>query len=174
MSILKFSAPVQIVNGNPYVRPPDAVLQSIFAQAEKETAPIPVKGKINGAKFQQTLVRYDGDWRLYVNIIMAHAAKIDFEKSITEIVGREVEIEVAYDEHPPTFEMVDFLKEALEKNKRAKTNWENLTPSRQKEVLRYFSWLKSDDAKQRNLNKLLEALTGHEARFMARTWRNGK
>jgi hypothetical protein len=174
MPLLKFSSKIQIINGNPYVRPPDHILLVIFQQADKDTSPIPIKGKLNGAPFVQTLVRYDNDWRLYVNIIMANAAEIPFSKSIAEIVGREVEIKVEFDPNPPTYEMVEFLKDALEANPTARKNWDKLIPSRQKEILRYFSWLKSDEAKERNIKKLLEALTGSEIRFMARTWKDGK
>lgn len=174
MSQLSFSENIAIINGNPYVRPPDHVLQMIFKQAQKEMSPIPVRGTLNGAAFQQTLVRYENDWRLYINIIMAKAAHIPFTKSITEIVGKKVEIQLEYDPHPPTYEMVEFLQKALEENAIARKNWEQLIPSRQKEVLRYFSRLQSDDAKNRNLQQLLEALSGKEVRFMARTWKNGK
>jgi hypothetical protein len=52
-------------------------------------------------------------------------------------------------------------------------NWDALIPSRQKEILRYFSWLKSDDAKQRNLEKAMHVLSGNEGRFMARPWKGG-
>ncbi len=169
-----FCEKVHIINGNPYVRPPDSVIESIFKQAGKETSPIPIRGKINGATFQQSLVKYEGDWRLYINIIMAKAGKVDFLKSITEIVGKEVTIDVEFDPKPPVFKMVDFLQKALDKNTAAKKSWENLTPGRQKEILRYFSWLKSDQAKERNLKKAIEVLTGTEGRFMARTWKDGK
>lgn len=172
--LIRFSDDIKIINGNPYVRPPDKVLSSIFQQAGKKTSPVSVKGKINGAKFQQSLVRYQGDWRLYVNIIMAKAGGIKFSKSISEIIGIRVDIEVEFDSSPPTYEMVDFLKNALDKNKTAKNNWDKLIPSRKKEILRYFSWLKSPEAKKRNLEKVLVALTGGETRFMARSWKNGK
>lgn len=174
MALLHFSAKILIINGNPYVRPPDHILEAIFQQANKEVSPISIKGTMSGAHFTQTLVRYDNDWRLYVNIIMVKAAKIPFQKSITELVGQTANFKVEFDPSPPTFEMVDFLKEALTQNTLAQSNWDKLTPGRQKEVLRYFSWLKSDDAKERNLTNLLAVLTGKEMRFMARSWKDGK
>lgn len=174
MSVLKFSAKIAIIIGNPYVRPPDEVLTSTFKQAKKSTSPIPIKGKINGARFVQSLVRYQGDWRLYVNIIMAKAAKISFKKSISEIVGKSAQFEIEFNPKPPIYSMTSLLKDALDKNPVAKSNWKRLVPSRQKEILRYFSWLKSEKAKEKNLKKLLEALTEKETRFMARTWKKGK
>lgn len=174
MSALKFLGRVSIIHGNPYVRPPDDVLEALFEQAGKKTSPISIKGKINGARFQQSLVRYMGDWRLYVNIIMAKAAKIKFIKSISEIVGNETTFEIQFDTKPPIYKMVTLLKNSLDNNPVAKANWEKLTPSRQKEVLRYFSWLKSDEAKERNLKKIIEMLGGKEGRYMARSWKEGK
>ncbi len=170
----RFREQILIINGNPYVRPPENILEEIFHQAGKTTSPIPIRGKINGASFQQSLVRYQGDWRLYINIIMAKAGKLNFSKSISEIVGRKTSIEVEFNPHPPVYKMVPFLREALDKNPAAKTNWEKLTPSRQKEVLRYFSWLKSDEAKKRNLEKIMGVLSGNSDRFMARSWKEGK
>lgn len=172
--MLKFTSEIKIINGNPYVRPPDKILQQLFIQAGKDKSPITVKGEINGAKFKQSLVRYQGDWRLYVNIIMAKAAHIGFKKSISEIVGTNVDFEIEYDNSPPTFKMLPFIKEVLDKNVDAKKNWDKLIPSRQKEILRYFSWLKSEEARERNVSKLLSALTQKETRFMARTWKDGR
>ena len=47
-------------------------------------------------------------------------------------------------------------------------------PSRQKEVLRYLTRLKSEDARARNLEKALHVLAGGKARFMARAWNDGR
>ncbi|WP_416305931.1 hypothetical protein [Neptunicella sp. SCSIO 80796] len=46
----------------------------------------------------------------------------------------------------------------------------NLTPSLQKEILRYFAGLKSDAAKQRNCQKAISVLSGNPGRFLARDW----
>jgi hypothetical protein len=172
--MFRFTQTIAIINANPYVTPPDKVLKQIFEQAKKDTSPIPVRGKIENAPFEQSLVRYKGDWRLYVNIIMAKAAGFHFSKSIAEIVGKKATFEIEYNPQPHTYQMVPFLKEALAKNAVATKHWQNLPPSRQKEVLRYFSQLKSEEAKVRNLKNLMKALSGEEIRFMARTWKNGR
>lgn len=174
MATFAFSQKISIINGNPYVRPPDNILKSIFIQANKKTSPIPIKGKINDALFEQTLVRYEGDWRLYVNIIMAKGASIPFSKSITEIVGTVVKLEIEFNAKPIIYKMVPILKTALDTNPIAKSNWKALIPSRQKEILRYFSGLQSPEAKQRNLEKAMDVISGKEGRFMARSWKNGK
>jgi hypothetical protein len=173
MSALKFQEKISIINANPYVRLPDNVLLAISKQAGKKTSPIPIKGKINGAEFQQSLVRYQGDWRLYVNIVMAKAARIKFSKSISEIVGEVATFEVEFNPEPQVYNMVPSLQKALDGNSIAKNNWRRLSPSRQKEILRYFDMLKSDEAKERNLKKVIDILTGKEGRFMARSWKDG-
>jgi uncharacterized protein YdeI (YjbR/CyaY-like superfamily) len=70
--------------------------------------------------------------------------------------------------------MQEGFEAALKQNPKAKANWDALIPSRQKEVLRYFAALKSEEAQKRNLEKVLYVLSGNEGRFMARTWKNGK
>jgi hypothetical protein len=70
--------------------------------------------------------------------------------------------------------MPRWFSDPLNRNKKARTNWDNLPPSRRKEILRYFSWLKSDAARERNLAKALHVLSGHPGRFMARDWKDGK
>lgn len=169
-----FTDEIKIINGNPYVRPPEKILETIFKQSGKDTSPIAVRGKINGAEYQQSLVRYMGDWRLYVNIIMANASGIKFKKSISEIVGRVTNFDIEFDPSPPTYKMLPFLQKALDENAIAKQSWQKLIPSRKKEILRYFSWLKSDEAKKRNIAKLITALMGTKIRFMARDWKEGK
>jgi uncharacterized protein YdeI (YjbR/CyaY-like superfamily) len=56
----------------------------------------------------------------------------------------------------------------------ARQNWEALIPSRKKEILRYFAALKSAEARERNLARALQALSGQPVRFMARSWNGGK
>ena len=174
MKTISFSQKISIINSNPYVRPPDEVLSHIFIQSGKTTSPIPVKGKIDGADFTQTLVRYKGDWRLYINIVMAKKAHIPFSKSISEIVGKEITIEIAFNPTPISYTIDPLLQDALDKNAVARKQWDALIPSRKKEIIRYFAALKSLEAKEKNLEKILHVLNGNKAQFMGRSWQNGK
>ena len=70
--------------------------------------------------------------------------------------------------------MPAWFSSALGKNRNAKKAWESLTPSRQKEILRYLSALKSDEARQRNLSRAIGVLSGSKERYMARTWNERK
>lgn len=49
-------------------------------------------------------------------------------------------------------------------------DWGQLSPSLQKEMLRYFARLKSDKARTRNIEQALNVLNGAKVRFMARAW----
>ena len=69
--------------------------------------------------------------------------------------------------------MPAWFEETLLKNPKAMKNWETLIPSRKKEILRYFSRLKSPEARARNLEQTLHVLSGKSGRFMARTWNEG-
>ncbi len=61
---------LQIVDANPFVALPEAVLAEVFRDAGRDKSPVPVRGSINGRPYQQTLVRFRGAWRLYVNMQM--------------------------------------------------------------------------------------------------------
>jgi uncharacterized protein YdeI (YjbR/CyaY-like superfamily) len=56
----------------------------------------------------------------------------------------------------------------------AKRTWALLPPSRKKEILRYFAALKSPEAQERNLARMMHILSGSDAHFMGRDWKNGK
>ena len=88
-------------------------------------------------------------------------------------VGDMVKIELRFDpdyRSGPTHPMPDWLAGGLDRDAGAKQGWDALTPSRQKEILRYFAQLKSPEAKARNLERALQVLGGGKARFMARDW----
>jgi hypothetical protein len=110
----------------------------------------------------------DGDFYLYL-----HG---DVRKASNTKVGDTITVDIRFDieyQNGPQHPIPEWFNEALNKNEVAKSNWEKLTPSRQKEILRYFSWLKSDEAKERNLEKAMKVLSGEPGRFMARSWDKG-
>ena len=59
----------------------------------------------------------------------------------------------------------------MSKNIAAQKGWNALPPSRQKEILRYMSWLKSNEARERNVAWALHVLSGKPGRYMARDWK---
>jgi uncharacterized protein YdeI (YjbR/CyaY-like superfamily) len=66
--------------------------------------------------------------------------------------------------------MPSWFGDELDRNPDAQQGWDSLSPSRQKEILRYFAQLKSPQAHQSNVRKALHVLSGGKARFMARNW----
>jgi Domain of unknown function (DUF1905) len=74
---LIFSGEIEIIRINPFVYVPDNVLKSLFIQANKDKGKIPVKIKIDGHEFPLTLIKYNGQWRLYLNTPMRKSAGKD-------------------------------------------------------------------------------------------------
>ncbi len=139
--------------GNPYVLLPAEVLEAIFEQAGRHKGPIPVRGTLNGKPFQQTLVKYSGAWRLYVNLMML--------KDSPRQIGEEVQVEIEFDPSDRTIEQHPKLTKALAENREAHEVFEGLSPSRQKEIVRYIAQLKSEASVERNVERAINFLLGN-------------
>jgi hypothetical protein len=167
---LHFSATIDIYDGNPYVLVTSDQAEQLQPGWRK---PMPVIIQVNGQPNPPWKINMmpigDGNFYLYL-----HG---DVRKASQTKVGDTVDVTVRFDttyKNGPQHPMPEWFAAALHKNPVAKQNWEALIPSRQKEILRYFSWLHSDEAKERNLEKALHVLSGKEGRFMARSWKDGK
>jgi hypothetical protein len=154
-----FNAKIQIIGINPYVLLPAAILKKLFSDAGRDKSPIPVKGELNGFAYIQTLVKYSGKWRLYLNGPMLKGADTD--------VGNMVKVKIAFDDKERLTPLHSKLEEALNKNKKAKQSFEKLVPYRQKEIVRYINSLKTEESVDRNIKKAIGFLTGKE-RFVGR------
>ena len=170
MAALHFTATIEIYDGNPYVLVSAAQATELQEGWRK---PMPVLVQINGQPSPPWHINMmpigDGSFYLYL-----HG---DVRKASQTKVGDSVTVDVHFDKsyhNGPQHPMPEWFKAPLSANQKAQAAWDALTPSRQKEILRYFSWLKSDETKQRNVEQALFVLSGHEGRFMARTWRDGK
>lgn len=155
----KFTEVIEIIGINPFVPVPVDVLQEIFEQAMKDKGMIPVRGILNGVPYKQTLVKYSGDWRLYINAKML--------KNSPKRIGEKVDIELEYDPESREIQMPDSFREALRENQEADAVFNNLSSSRKREIVRYLANLKSDDSLQRNIQRALGFLLGNE-RFVGR------
>jgi hypothetical protein len=152
----KFKAKIKIIGINPFVFIPNGVLHSIFLKARKNKGKIPVRIKIEGNEFEQTLIKYSGHWRLYLNTPM--------RKSAEKEVGHVAKFEIEYD---PSERKVPFhpkFKKALKENAEAKIIFDNLTPSSQKEILKYLSFLKTEKSLDKNITKAIAFLLGAGAK----------
>ena len=154
-----FSAKILKIGVNPYVLLPTPVLNQLFKQAGKDKGPIPVCGTLNGNEFVQTLVKYSGKWRLYLNTPMRKTSAID--------VGDTAHVKIKFDSKPRIISMHPKLRIALNKNKKAKSTFDKLAPYRQKEILRYINFIKTEESVIRNIEKVINHLLG-KARFAGR------
>jgi hypothetical protein len=91
-------------------------------------------------------------------------------------VGDMVDVDVRFDAsyRGGPMQMPAWFLRPLHANARATRGWLALTPSRQKEILRYLSFLRSKDARERNVTKAIRVLSGAKERYMARSWSEGR
>jgi hypothetical protein len=169
MSGFEFRAVVEIRGINPFVSVSASRVERLKAGWRK---PLPVLVRINrqseDAWRTNLMPAGDGGFYLYLN------GEMRAQTGIT--VGSVVSVELALDagyRNGPQHPMPSWFSKALDESEKARKNWTALTPSRKKEVLRYFARLKSPEARARNLSKALHVLSGKSGRFMARTWSNG-
>jgi hypothetical protein len=154
-----FHAVIEIIGINPFVFIPEPVLNDLFRESGKDKGPIPVKGAINGKAYQQTLVRFAGEWRLYINTKM-------LPKSPKRI-GETVEVSIETDPSDRSIHPHPKLLQALEANPEANKIFESLIPSLQNEIVRYIANLKTETSVEKNVVKAIGFLLGKE-RFIGR------
>ena len=159
MHTIQFSAKIEIIGVNPFVFLPGRALDEIFKQAGVRKGKIPVRMKIDGHAFAQTLIKWDGAWRLYLNTPMRKAAAKD--------VGDVADFEIVYDPVQRTYPIHPKLEQALARNERAKAVFDGLRPSLQLEINRYLSRLKTEEAVDRNVDRAIQFLLGN-GRFIGR------
>lgn len=150
-----FHARIQLLGINPWVALPARELNRLFRAAGRDKGPIPVQGFIDHAPFRQTLVKYQGAWRLYLNTPVRRATGKD--------VGDRVMVTLDLAPAPPREPTPPELKRALAERPELKAAFAALTPSRRKEINRNLAKLKSEDARQRNLEHVLRYLAGERS-----------
>ncbi|MEJ8818215.1 YdeI/OmpD-associated family protein [Lacibacter sp. H407] len=149
----KFKATIELIGINPFVFVPEKILAAVLQEAGKEKGPIPIKGVINKTPYRQTLVKYAGHWRLYINTIML--------KDSPKRIGETVSISIAFDPADRKLNMHEGLEKALAKNKTANKNFKQLPASRQQEIIRYISNLKTAASVERNITRAINFLSGN-------------
>ncbi|MFP3831677.1 DUF1905 domain-containing protein [Chryseobacterium sp. SIMBA_028] len=147
-----FTATLEIIGINPFVFIPEEVLEKIFEDSERNKSPIPVKGTINGKGFQQNLMKYLGEWRLYINLTML--------KNSPKRIGETIEVVLEHDDSDRSIAIHPQLEEAIKSSVLATSNFEKLIPSRRHEMIRYINNLKTEASIQRNIEKIIRHLHG--------------
>lgn len=159
MKVQKFKARIELIGINPFVFVPGKILKEIFSQSGKDKGHIPVHGSVNRKSYRQTLVKYSGNWRLYINTTMLK----DSPKRIGEII----EVTIQHDPEDRTIQPHPEFAKALIENKEAKKVFDGLPASRKKEIVRYISALKTQESVSRNILRAIGFLTG-DKRFVGR------
>lgn len=155
----KFKASIEIIGINPFVFVPEKILATIFKKAGKDKGPIPICGTINDNAYQQTLVKYSGVWRLYINGTML--------KNSPKRIGETITVTVAFDPSDRKIQPHPELLKALRGNMDAKATFDKLAPSAQREIIRYIAHLKNSESVDRNIKKAIDFLLGKE-KFVGR------
>lgn len=155
-----FEAVIELIGINPFVFVPQEILERIFEQAGKNKGPIRIKGQINGKEYKQTLMKFSGEWRLYINTLML--------PNSPKRIGETVILTIVFDPEKRVVEMHPKLVLALDENPEAKQVFESLTPSHKSEIMRYIANLKTEASVDRNVEKAIAYLLGKE-RFVGRS-----
>ena len=144
----RFSATIYKVGINPCVDVPSR----ISTKMKPVKGYIPVKGKINKHDFTQTLVPVKGGpYRLYVNGPMMTGADVVVGDTASFVIEQTAKA------MPSDFPMPKYLKQQLTTHKLTEA-FKALTPYRQKEVLRYLTFLKTEESMKRNVEKVIKGL----------------
>ena len=91
----------------------------------------------------------------------------EMRKAAGKDVGELVVIEIAFDPEKRVVSMHPKFRRALNENPEAKKVFETLSPSRKQEIHKYFSFLKTEESVDRNIDRSVQFLLGRE-RFMGR------
>jgi hypothetical protein len=159
MKVQKFQARIELIGINPFVFVPSKILKELFRQSGKDKGHIPVRGSVNQKSYKQTLLKYNGDWRLYINTTML--------KDSPKQIGKIIEVTIQHDPEDRTIEPHPAFVKALNENKEAKNVFDALPASRKKEILRYISALKNPESVSKNIQRAIGFLTGGN-RFVGR------
>ncbi len=145
---LTFTARVDKLGINPCVRIPARLSKAFDVRGY-----VPVAGLLNGVAIRGNLVPIGGfRHRLYLNTDMRTRAKVN--------VGDRVTITLALDRRAASrpVRVPAALTRTLAASSAAKATWNDLVPSRRKEILAYLSSLKRAESIERNVTRIVAKL----------------
>jgi len=142
----RFSTTIFKVGINPCVDVPARVSAALGRRGY-----IPIQGRLNGHPFRAGLVSLGkGRHRLFINGEMRRKAGVD--------VGDRITLVLDYDAKPRKTPVPKQLAKALNENPAAKGVWNNLVPSRRKEILSYLNSLKRAASLDRSVERTIKLL----------------
>lgn len=163
---MQFSGIIHIRGSNPYVLVSKETAQALQQDWRK---PMPVIIQVNGQPKEPWHINMmptgDGSFYLYLHAAVRKAS----QTKVGDIIEVSIEFDKSY-HNGPQHPIPLLFQSALDQDPLVRSNWEKLPPSRQKEILRYFSFLKSDAALKKNIEKAIRIIRGERGRFMARDW----
>jgi hypothetical protein len=132
------------------------VPRRITKQLTAEKGYIKIKGQINGFNFTKTLMPVkNSPYRLFVNQAMMKGGGTALGKTAT------FKIEQNPDKAIKKYAAPKLLMEQLKKNE-VTSDFNNLTPSRRKDILKYLSYIKTTETLSKNISKLIKQLRDKE------------
>lgn len=131
---------------NPFIIIPKEVLEAFKVTKGN----VKVIAKIDGHAFKATLVPYCGKYRLFINGVMRNTIK--------KGVGQAITVDVCIDTEPRTLDIPKVLLDVLNLKGEAKSKFEALSKSRQKEICAYIESLKKEESKVKNVEKVIRYL----------------
>jgi Bacteriocin-protection, YdeI or OmpD-Associated/Domain of unknown function (DUF1905) len=170
MGTLRISATIAVRGINPYVPVSAEQARCLMPQWRR---PLPVILRIARLPQHRWCTNLmpvgDGTFYLYLHDHIRRAATV----GIGDRIRIELQFNAAY-KGGPAHPMPKWFRDALRQAPAAQQNWQCLSPSRKKEILRYFASVKSSAAQTRNLDRAMRVLSGQRDRFMARNWEHGR
>jgi hypothetical protein len=170
VTAVRFTQRIRLRGINPYLR-----VSARHATALKPAwkRPMPVRVTINGRPSPPARVNLmpvgDGTFYLYLNGPIRMASATGVGDRVTACVS----FDASY-RGGPSHPMPASLRRALGTRPKAKQAFSALTPSRQKEILRYLATLKSDAARERNVLKVVAMLGKPGGYFLGRARESAK
>ena len=147
---LKFSAKIHKLGINPCVDVPAGIVAALLKIANKKSAPVQVKCDLHGTLFDANVVRYAGNWRLYLNTPVRKSADKD--------VGDTVEITLGYDPAVRMPAMPKAFRQALKDNTEALRLWRLRPSAKRYEMLEFLNEKTGDTELARGIAETLERL----------------
>jgi hypothetical protein len=139
----EFRAKILISGINPYVDIPPEVSREFGKRGN-----VHIKGSLNELPVRGTLVPVGGGrHRLYING--------DMRKKTGTAVGDEIALCLEFDDRPRDLPVPPALRAALDAKPEARAVFDGLPPSRHHEFLAYLNYLKTPEALERNVKKVI-------------------
>ena len=150
--MINFKAKIYKVGINTCVDVPAAVTEKMVATKGY----IKVKGTINNFNFTKTLIPVkDSPYRLFVNIPMLNGSASKIGNTVS------FRIEQDFRKVKKEYPMPPSLQQQLKEKKLLK-DFNKLTASRKTDILKYLSFVKTDETLQKHISMLIKKLEAKE------------